>query len=85
MVVGYHGCRMEVADMLLSGTPFVSSTNMYDWLGDGAYLWEYGPHRASEWAEVMCKPDWAVVQATINLGHCLNLVDIGQFNASAEA
>ncbi|HEX8906152.1 MAG TPA: hypothetical protein VF771_14990 [Longimicrobiaceae bacterium] len=78
-VHGYHGCDRAIADRLLSGDPFVPSTNAWDWLGDGIYFWEYGPDRALRWAEQQSlrsrvkKP--AVVGAIIQLGRCLDLLD----------
>jgi hypothetical protein len=74
-VVGYHGCSRETAAHLLAGEPFTPSNNRYDWLGLGAYFWEYAPFRAREWAERTFADQGVVVQATIHLGRCLNLLD----------
>lgn len=59
------------------------SRNDYDWLGHGAYFWEFNPQRALEFAEERArnprgrtkikKP--AVLGAVIELGYCLNLAD----------
>jgi hypothetical protein len=50
-VIGYHGCDAAVAAKVLAGqTKLESSTNPYDWLGEGIYFWEHGPQRAFEWA-----------------------------------
>ena len=40
------------------------------------YFWEYAPHRAREWAEQRVRRDFAVLEARIRLGRCLNLLDI---------
>jgi hypothetical protein len=76
-VVGYHGCSRETAERILAGEPFAPSTRRYDWLGVGVYFWEYGPFRAREWAETRFgAEEGAVLEATIRLGRCLNLLDI---------
>jgi hypothetical protein len=57
---------------------FLPSTQAYDWLGEGAYFWEYAPYRAMEWAKSRSHrsdAEFAVVGATIRLGECLNLLD----------
>ena len=80
VVLGYHGCNtpesIEFARQLFDGTASPSdwkpSNNEYDWLGHGVYFWEYGPHRAREWAG----EDGTVVGAVIQLGRCLDLTDI---------
>lgn len=58
------------------GEPLVPSRNRYDWLGEGIYFWEYGPFRAFEWAQQRFGPEAAVLEASIRLGRCLNLLDI---------
>jgi hypothetical protein len=75
-VVGYHGCSRESAERILAGEPFIPSRRSYDWLGEGVYFWEYGPFRASEWAEQRFGEEAAVLEAAIRLGRCLNLLDI---------
>jgi hypothetical protein len=75
-VVGYHGCTRETAERVVAGEPFVPSTRRYDWLGVGIYFWEYGPFRAREWAENRFGADAAVLEATLRLGRCLNLMDV---------
>ena len=75
-VVGYHGCSGETAERILDGVRFVSSRRAYDWLGEGIYFWEYGPFRAYEWGERRFEAEAAVLEATIQLGRCLNLLDI---------
>jgi hypothetical protein len=54
-VIGYHGCLEPLASELLSGKKSLAdwpvSRNKWDWLGEGIYFWEHGPHRAMRWAE----------------------------------
>ena len=75
-VVGYHDCSRETAERILVGEPFLPSTRSYDWLGVGVYFWEYGPFRAAEWAEKRYGSAAAVLEASIYLGRCLNLLDV---------
>jgi hypothetical protein len=77
-VAGYHGCPYSVAEQILEEQRFLPSLQAYDWLGEGAYFWEFAPYRAREWAQsriVGTHDTVAVVGATIRLGHCLNLLD----------
>ena len=84
-VVAYHGCDKEIADQVLSGERDLQfSANPHDWLGKGIYFWEYGPHRAYEWAQLRSSgvggpgvkiTKAAVVGALIHLGNCFDLLD----------
>ena len=50
--VAYHGCDISVRDGLVSGKLKPNpSTNQYDWLGPGFYLFEGDQERASAFAE----------------------------------
>lgn len=78
-IIGYHATDEETGERLLSGdTFFKESRNAWDWLGHGAYFWEFGHQRAHDWAN-----DWpnlqgkkiVVVGAIIQLGECLDLLD----------
>ena len=78
-VVGYHGCSRAAAQYILEENHFLPSTNAYDWLGQGIYFWEFAPYRALDWAIVRCASSGeapVVLGATIQLGRCLNLLDI---------
>lgn len=78
IVVGYHGCARSIAEQIIEEHRILPSTNAYDWLGEGAYFWEYAPYRALNWAIARCAIDGAepaVIRATIRLGQCLNLLD----------
>ncbi|MGO8671487.1 MAG: hypothetical protein ACLQVD_09020 [Capsulimonadaceae bacterium] len=84
LVSGYHGCHVDAANAIISGTAFRPSENGYDWLGAGTYFWEDGPSRAAEWARKRFGDDGVVVRATISLGHCLNLLDTSHFDRLEE-
>lgn len=77
-VLGFHGCREEVAVDLISGTAFQASQNDYDWLGSGVYFWLSDPERALSFVEEKFARERtgdtpAVVGAVIDLGLCLDL------------
>ena len=39
LVIGFHGCDKSVVDAVVTGkTDLLSSTNDYDWLGNGIYF-----------------------------------------------
>lgn len=75
LVLAYHGCKLETAQELLDGSPFLPSTQDYDWLGTGIYFWENDVVRAYQWAkehrERFAHP--TVIGAVIELGNCLDL------------
>jgi len=75
LVLAYHGCSLETAQQLLGGSPFLPSTQDYDWLGSGIYFWENDILRAYQWAtEPRLHFDHpSVVGAVIELGNCLDL------------
>ena len=78
-VVGFHGCHIDVALRILEGEEFQHSINDYDWLGSGVYFWEYAPDRALEWAQARFGENAAVVEATLALDNCVNLLDTTHF------
>ncbi len=75
-VRGYHGTSQAAADLIIRGG-FLPSSNTYDWLGTGIYFWQDAPRRAREWAEARHPASPAVLEATIDLTDCLDLLDIG--------
>jgi hypothetical protein len=77
-VIGYHGCDQSILeDILLGKSEIKRSSNDYDWLGNGVYFWEDSHKRAIQWARESQRIDRpAVVGAIIDLGHCLNLLDV---------
>lgn len=87
-VLGFHGCDQSVVDEMLCGRASLRpSENGYDWLGTGAYFWENDHARALEYAKLLkTHPRGhatiehpAVLGAVINLGHCLNLMEMNAF------
>lgn len=82
-IIGYHGCERAVVEkVLLHRERLKPSRNDYDWLGNGIYFWEYGCHRALDWATGISKrrPEMvktpAVIGAHIHLGVCFDLLDV---------
>ncbi len=84
-ILAYHGCDRELAERVFAGTDtLTASHNDYDWLADGIYFWEHNATRAFEFAcQLRDRPynarqrvtHPAVVDAVIDLGICLNLLD----------
>ena len=82
LVIGYHGCDIEVARNVISlQEPLKSSQNAWDWLGHGIYFWEDSPARAEKWAVAESQRQGskiknpAVLGTVIDLGNCLNLTE----------
>lgn len=85
-ILGFHGCDQSVVEKVVCGNDNLQvSTNDYDWLGHGIYFWENDPDRALEYARAfkafpkrrqgkITNP--AVLGAVIDLGHCLNLMEV---------
>lgn len=78
MVIGYHGCGRELANLLVSGKDkLVAQDRSYHWLGHGIYFWENDEDRALEWAQEKASRgevvDPCVIGAVIELGRCLDL------------
>jgi hypothetical protein len=77
ITLGYHGCRREVGERVISGADrhLKVSANPWDWLGEGAYFWESDPQRGYEWAKERYGPEnCCVIGAVINPGNCLDLM-----------
>lgn len=87
LFIGFHGCDQRVRDqLLLSPNSVTKSTNVYDWLGTGFYIWEGNLERAQQWANEKAVREHAkgnneyipsVVGVVYDLGHCLDLMDQG--------
>ena len=82
LVIGFHGCDKTIVDAVVAGkTDLLSSTNDYDWLGNGIYFWENNEARAWQWAKDLAKrknsqvKEPAVIGAIIDLGYCFDLTD----------
>ena len=79
IVLGFHGCDHSTALKVVSGQEELkTSSNPYDWLGDGIDFWEESYSRAMKWAKddrsgKIKTP--AVLGAMIDPGNCLNLID----------
>lgn len=78
VVIGYHGCSRELAELLVSGKEkLVAQNRSYHWLGDGIYFWENDQDRAFEWAEEKASrgevKNPCVIGAVIDPGDCLDL------------
>lgn len=94
-VLGYHGCDLSLAERVFPGKKKLeSSLNEYDWLGNGVYFWEHNARRAYDFAcQVRDRPHHrgqrikrpAVVDAVIDLGNCLNLLDTRAIEMVREA
>ncbi|MEX1224186.1 MAG: hypothetical protein WEA31_06515 [Pirellulales bacterium] len=78
-VVGYHACRRDFAEELAAGRlaleDWPHSTNAYDWLGSGIYFWEGSFRRAEEWGRDRVRGEIAIIEAKIQLGRCLDLME----------
>ncbi len=74
-VTGYHGTVASRVEDVVFRQRFKPSVNDYDWLGHGIYFWEGSADHAIQWAVGRHGKSAAVVQATIRLGHCLDLLD----------
>ena len=73
-VYGFHGFNIQVRNQILSGYKnFMTSTNVYDWLGAGVYFWENDFLRALDWAVKRYGEDAAVIGAKIDLGNCFDI------------
>lgn len=87
LVLGFHGCGRETYEKVLyRHEELNSSTNDYDWLGNGIYFWENSYDRALEWAQThKSDENPSVIGAVIDLGFCLNLSDYGCTQALSKA
>lgn len=86
-VIGYHGTTEAAANEILSTGTFNLSRKQYDWLGGGFYFFEYAPHRAWQWAQIVAEQRGgipAVIEATIQLGRCVNLLDTAHMDGLPE-
>lgn len=84
LTIGFHGCDISLRNKLVTGkTTLRSSSNSYDWLGNGVYFWENNQQRALDFArELQTRPGSksaiktaAVVGAILDIGFCLDLLD----------
>jgi hypothetical protein len=84
---GYHGTTMDAAEKILAQKNFEREDRDWHWLGCGIYFWQDAPLRAWQWAERKAKEltrdgskaEPAVVSANIELGCCLDMLDVGSW------
>lgn len=70
--IGFHATSRSNATSILENG-FAPSRNGYDWLGDGAYLWEDDLDRAADWAKKRFHSERAVVGVLLRLQGCMDL------------
>jgi hypothetical protein len=85
-VIGFHSCDKKTGLAALNGsTELLQSDNPWDWLGKGIYFWELNPSMALDYAIRTASGEQRnakrintpfVIGAVINLGVCLNLLDL---------
>ena len=80
LIIGFHGCDASVSQGLINNPMSVKiSTNPFDWLGNGFYLWENNYARALQWAENKERrgeiQKASVVGAVVSLSYCFDLSD----------
>ncbi|MCO6026540.1 hypothetical protein NG821_11965 [Prevotella cerevisiae] len=91
LILGFHGCDKSVAEKVINGDCLKESTNDYDWLGHGIYFWQNSPERAMEYARTAKKrkkstiKEPAVVGAIIDLGNCLDLLEMNHIQVVKSA
>lgn len=83
LLLGFHGCCKTTQQQIVNNPSdnLIMSSQSYDWLGHGAYFWEYSYERALQWAIDSHKKskskikEPAVIGAVIDLGNCFDLLD----------
>jgi len=84
LMIGFHGCDESVKNALVTNPDVVKkSRELYDWLGNGFYIWENNYHRAYQWAlEKQVRGNIttpSVVGVVYQLDYCLDFAD-SQYN-----
>lgn len=84
LTIGFHGCDETVRNALVINPDVVEKSQaLYDWLGNGFYIWENNYQRAYEWAldrqanGKIITP--SVVGVVYQLDYCLDFTD-SQYN-----
>jgi hypothetical protein len=79
-MLGFHGCDQAVRDELVNNPDVVrKSQEVFDWLGNGFYIWENNYSRALKWAQdkqtrgSLSNP--SVVGVVYQLDYCLDFTD----------
>lgn len=80
--------------ILTGNAELMPSNNTWDWLGNGVYFWEQNPARALEYAienargiqfnKIKIRMPF-VLGANIELGNCLNLIDMNSLQIVRQA
>src|SRR3569833_1507346 len=94
-VVGFHSCDRDLGIRLINGQDKIQpSDNAWDWLGRSSYFWEQDPSRAFQYTyetaagvqknKTAAKTPF-IVGAIIDLGKCLNLVEVDSLKILEEA
>jgi hypothetical protein len=83
--IGFHGCDEATRSELVSSPDKVKrSSELFDWLGNGFYIWENNYQRAYQWAldkqarGMITTP--SVVGVVYQLDHCLDFTDTEYIN-----
>jgi hypothetical protein len=87
-MIGFHGCDLGVRDELILRPNVVKkSQEVFDWLGNGFYIWENNQERALHWAQDKQKrgkiKTASVVGVIYQLDHCLDFTDSAYTNLLA--
>ena len=89
LFLGFHGCDESIRNELVYNPNRVKkSQEVYDWLGNGFYVWENNYDRALSWAvdkhsRGKIKTP-SVVGVIYELNHCLDFTDSAHTNILAE-
>ena len=80
LMLGFHGCDESTRNQLVQNPDSVKrSQEIFDWLGNGFYIWENNYERASKWTKdkkkrnKLSKP--SVLGVVYQLNHCLDFTD----------
>lgn len=80
LMIGFHGCDEAIRNVLVSNPEVVKkSLELFDWLGNGFYVWENNQKRALQWADdkkargKITNP--SVVGVVFQLEHSLDFTD----------
>ncbi|MGC3978331.1 MAG: hypothetical protein QM751_08995 [Paludibacteraceae bacterium] len=79
-MIGFHGCDESVRNSLVNyPNKIKKSQEVFDWLGNGFYIWENNYLRALKWAEDKQKRGTlsipSVVGVVYQLDYCLDFTD----------
>lgn len=79
-MLGFHGCDQSVRDKLVAIPDKVKkSQEIYDWLGNGFYVWENNQSRAYKWAlDKQARGTLeipSVIGVVYHLDYCLDFTD----------